>query len=307
MNIDNDKSDHHLIVADYESFNLLDEGLFMPVCSFLTLFLIYQKLNDNLMTFWQVAFIPLYIYLGITFLTSFIKIIRLNGSEDKVKLKIHNFELIALLSTFFRLLIIAIGVLSIYYLAEFLDRKEDDLLIYSIYCLALVFKIQILYGLLRKLNTFKIKREKRMDLERNDEEETANKSDLTAFLGSLTGPILTYFSNMMIICNNGACTQIYASTITSLLGAFGVTVSDFSEYLFPITCLLLTISVYSLYSKRRKITHKPFLLGVFSCFLIIISHFVESLSILTWPGNILMITAAIWNAKLNKFSGLPTR
>jgi hypothetical protein len=63
----------------------------------------------------------------------------------------------------------------------------------------------------------------------------------------------------------------------------------------------------SLYWKKKSLTHKPFLLGVFGCVLIIISHVFEknSLYYLIYPGNILMIGAAIWNAKTNKFSGLP--
>ena len=51
---------------------------------------------------------------------------------------------------------------------------------------------------------------------------------------------------MMVICSGGACTQIYVSTITSLLGAFGVTISNLSKYMFPITCILMFISVFSL-------------------------------------------------------------
>jgi hypothetical protein len=53
-----------------------------------------------------------------------------------------------------------------------------------------------------------------------------NKSIILAFVSSLLGPILTYFSNMMIICSDGACSQIYISTTTNILGAFGVTLSE---------------------------------------------------------------------------------
>ncbi len=44
---------------------------------------------------------------------------------------------------------------------------------------------------------------------------------------------------MMIVYNSsGVCAQVYMSTIASSLGAFGVTISDFSKYLFPITIVL---------------------------------------------------------------------
>ena len=113
---------------------------------------------------------------------------------------------------------------------------------------------------------------------------------------------------MMIICSGGACTQIYISTITSILGAFGVTLSEISKYMFPLTCILLGISLLSLYIKRKKLLHGPFLLGVFSSIIIILAKYYEKtkLNKLIYPGNILMIIAAIWNAKMNKFSGLPT-
>jgi len=94
------------------------------------------------------------------------------------------------------------------------------------------------------------------------------------------------------------------STITSILGAFGVTISDFSEYLFPVTLILLGVSLFSLYIKKKRLTHLPFLLGVLSTGLIILSHFVESLWFMLYVGNVSMIGAAIWNAKLNKFYGL---
>ena len=47
----------------------------------------------------------------------------------------------------------------------------------------------------------------------------------------------------MIICSGGACTQIYISTFKSILGAFGVTLSEINKYMFPITCVLLGVSL----------------------------------------------------------------
>jgi hypothetical protein len=97
------------------------------------------------------------------------------------------------------------------------------------------------------------------------------------------------------------------STITSLLGAFGVTISDFSDYLFPVTIVLLGISLFSLYVKNKKLTHRPFLLGLFSTIIIIVAHIFEDSWVyyFIYPGNILMIVSAVWNARTNKFYGLP--
>ena len=140
------------------------------------------------------------------------------------------------------------------------------------------------------------------------EKQEENNSIILAFVSSLLGPLLTYFSNMMIVCSGGACTQIYISTITSILGAFGVTLSEISKYMFPLTCILLGVSLISLYIKRKKFMHGPFLLGAFSSIIILLSKYYEKtkLNKLIYPGNVLMIIASIWNAKMNKFSGLPT-
>ena len=162
----------------------------------------------------------------------------------------------------------------------------------------------IVYSILRLINLFSIKR----DSSHNNDKDSNFSISL---MSSVIGPLLTYMSNMMIICSSGSgvCTQIYMSTIASLLGAFGVSLSDLSDYLFPITIVLLGISVFSLYIKRKKLTHKPFLLGLSSACLIMVSHIWgdtnDFIYYLTYPGNILMISAAIWNARLNKFYGLP--
>ena len=58
--------------------------------------------------------------------------------------------------------------------------------------------------------------------------------------------------------------------------------------------------------RKKRLTHKPFLLGVFSTALIIISNIFSKsrLYYLMYPGNICMIAAAVWNAKINKFHGI---
>jgi hypothetical protein len=178
-----------------------------------------------------------------------------------------------------------------------LDDRNDEFLIASFKFLISTTIWGVLYSIIRKMPQLKLK----------EQAKEENNSIFVAFASSLLGPILTYFSNMMIVCSGGACTQIYISTITSILGAFGVTLSEISKYMFPITCILLGISLLSLYIKKKKILHPPFLLGLFSSILIILGKYYEKtvLSKFILPGNILMIISAIWNARINKFSGLP--
>jgi Na+/melibiose symporter-like transporter len=306
-----DKSDHHIVVNTFQENEIIGETFATPIAGLLTLLFLFQKINDNFMSKWQVCFYPLFVLFAYKFLVSFIRILRTdNGEIDenstekdfKFKLRIKNIEKIILISNFFSLINSALSAVTVFYAAEFMDRKEDDYLFLTIYMIAALCISHLIYTLIRKTTFFSIKREGYNIYEENG----AGPNSSIAFLSSLTAPALTYLSNMMIICNGGACTQIYASTIASLLGAFGVSVADFSEYLFPITIVLLSVSCFSLYIKKGKLDHPPFLLGVFASAVILLSHiFEEKIGFMTYPGNALMIGAAIWNARINKFSGLP--
>ena len=254
----------------------------------------------------EATFYPLYLYLITKELISFYLIIKNDNTSKTEKgnndIKLNNIEIpnllnIYIVSIFFKFILYLLIICFIYNIHSFLDYRKDEFLISAIKFLIATTIWGIIYGLIRKIPNLKFK----------EYEKEKNNSTIIAFITSLLSPALTYFSNMMIICSGGACTQIYISTITSILGAFGVTLSEISKYMFPITCVLLGVSLISLYIKKREILHKPFLLGVFSSILIILGKYFEKsfLSKFVYPGNILMIIAAIWNARMNKFSGLP--
>lgn len=301
---DESKNDHHLVISNYIDDEILNENISLPIFLLFTLFFLIQKLNDNLMAKWQATFYPVYLFLIYKFIKFFLRIVKTESSDDSGEketkiIKIANLGKVVLISNFFSLINYTLSFLGIYNLAEFLDKRKDEYLFSFLYFISSICISHIIYSVFRKTSIFAIKSKK-------DDEQSTNT---LAFISSLSTPLLTYLSNMMIVCSgsSGVCTQIYMSTIASLLGAFGVTISDFSDYLFPITVVLLGISVFSLYIKRKKFTHKPFLLGLFSSVIILIAHIWQETKLyyLIYPGNILMIGAAIWNAKLNKFSGLP--
>ena len=294
------------IVSEYEKYNISKPDLFLYICLFLTSYFLYLKITDRFIALWRATFYPLYLYLIIKTLYSFFIIIKNDNissmQKEKNDILLNNLEIsnllnIYIVSNFFKFILYILLLCFIYNIHSFLDNRNDDFLIASFQFLIITTIWGLLYSLIRKIPQLKLK-------EKITEE---NNSIFIAFISSLLGPILTYFSNMMIICSGGACTQIYISTITSILGAFGVTLSEISRYMFPITCVLLGVSLLSLYIKRKKILHGPFLLGVFSSIIIILGKYYEKtkLNKLVYPGNILMIIAAIWNAKMNKFSGLP--
>ena len=294
------------IISEYEKYNISKPDIFLYICLFLTSYFLYLKITDRFIALWRVTFYPIYVYLILKTLISFYLIIKNDNitsiQKEKHDILLNNLEIsnllnIYIVSTFFKFILYLLLICFVYNIHSFLDDRNDEFLIASFKFLISTTIWGILYSIIRKMPQLKLK----------EQAKEENNSIFVAFASSLLGPILTYFSNMMIVCSGGACTQIYISTITSILGAFGVTLSEISKYMFPITCILLGISLLSLYIKKKKILHQPFLLGLFSSILIILGKYYEKtvLSKFVLPGNILMIISAIWNARINRFSGLP--
>ena len=294
------------IISEYEKYNISKPDIFLYICLFLTSYFLYLKITDRFIALWRVTFYPIYVYLILKTLISFYLIIKndtINSiHKEKHDILLNNLEIsnllnIYIVSTFFKFILYLLLLCFVYNIHSFLDDRNDEFLIASFKFLISTTIWGILYSIIRKIPQLKLK----------EQEKEENNSIFVAFASSLIGPILTYLSNMMIVCSGGACTQIYISTITSILGAFGVTLSEISKYMFPITCVLLGISLLSLYIKKKKLLHPPFLLGAFSSILILLGKYYEKtvLSKFVLPGNILMIISAIWNARINKFSGLP--
>ena len=296
------------LISEYDKYNISKPDIFLYICLFISSYFLYLKITDRFIALWRVTFYPLYFYLIVQTIISFFLIIQNDNpslikkdkDEDNIILKnlqITNLGNIYIISNFYKFILYLLFIGVIFNIHSFLDNRNDDFLIAAFKFLIALTIWGIIYSLLRRIPKLKLK----------EEIKEGNKSIFLAFASSLLAPILTYFSNMLIICSGGACTQIYISTITSILGAFGVTLSEISKYMFPITCVLLGISLLSLYIKRRNFFHPPFLLGLFSSIIILLGKYYEKtiLNKLVMIGNILMIVAAIWNARLNKFSGLP--
>lgn len=295
-----DESDfvHFDIPQTYSKANLLTV--------ILTLYLLYFKFSDNLMITWQASFYLIYLILIYNFAYAFYNIISDSNTigsiqsvfkdQEEVIGKIEN---LMLLSNLVNLIHYTLCFFSCYFFAQLMDTKDDSYIFYILTTSICLCINQLLFSLLADSSWFKIK-------------NTANENitDSGAFLASLLTPIATYISNMTLICsaNSGVCTQFYLSTLTSILGAFGITVSNLSQYLFPITIVMLIVSNISLYIKRKKLSHPPFLLGLVSTAMILLSKLnEESLWYLMYLGNILMLIAAIWNMRMNKFYGLPSK
>jgi hypothetical protein len=319
MMIDDHKTDHNMIISSYSDYGILNEDLSLPISACITLFFIYQKLNDNLMSRWHAPFYLLYALFIFKFIKAFVQIIKSGDEEDstqihevsqdeakfhgyeiKFKLNIHNLDKIVLISNLFSMLHIVSFFFTIYFLAEYLDKKADEYMFYSIYALQCSCLIHVGYTLLIKIFRHEIKKCY------CGPGECQHGSSIS-FITSLFAPALSYITTLLTICSGGACTQIYLSSISSLLGTFGVTATSMAEWALPLTIVLLAIALYSIYVYKRKLSHPPFILAVVGCIFILGSHVIDESysSYILWPGNVMMIGAGLWNAKINRMYGLP--
>jgi len=128
--------------------------------------------------------------------------------------------------------------------------------------------------------------------------ESVHHSHLWAVGINLVTPALSTCST------TGICSSLYASTLTSFLSTFGISVLDISQCLWPVTALLLAISLYSLYYTHRSVCYAPFLLGAIAGVGVLLSQTLVDCWLLTWSSNALLIGAAVWNNHLAKSSDL---
>ena len=98
------------------------------------------------------------------------------------------------------------------------------------------------------------------------------------------------------------CYTLPLTTVSTYLGAFGITVFDVNDLMFPLAIVFIGISLFSLYWKKKSLTYVPFLIGVAAAVIIITSHLLEAGFLMMFSGNILMVIAAIMNSKIGKFT-----
>jgi hypothetical protein len=127
-----------------------------------------------------------------------------------------------------------------------------------------------------------------------------NNSSGLSFLTTLTGSFSSLLTATTTICAGGACTPIYGSTIGAILGAFGITLTEWLPYLDGVTGIFVAVSVYILWSAKKDWTYRPFLLSAAAAILIIVHLITQEHKFLLYIGNVMMIGGAFWNIKLNR-------
>lgn len=113
-------------------------------------------------------------------------------------------------------------------------------------------------------------------------------------------PLINLLAPPMAVCTmSGSCSSFYLSVTSSLFGAFGSSFVDFFELLKPLTYVLLFITLLSVYSTHKTVRHRPFLLALTSCSIILLGEYSFSLVMIT-IGNCLLVASVIWNNRLLK-------
>lgn len=113
--------------------------------------------------------------------------------------------------------------------------------------------------------------------------------------------LLSTLGNSVSFCSGGACNSFYVSTLSAFFSAFGIPISQYLHYLNFLCIFLLVFSLTSLYSVKGSFKYGPFLLTLVGAGLIMWDMLIQDINYLNYLGNVMVIAAAFWNSKLNRF------
>lgn len=263
----------------------------LSIGSLFTLSLAYAKTQSDLYLQWFYVFFPLYLVflMDIVFIMKKLifsdegegKDILDNPSKPKKKL------LREISSLFFNFTTITI----LYLLADYLDffdlfeNKEKEYSAKGVYFASflLIFEYSLFTVLMKALKR----------------KENAKENNNTTYVSIFMNFIFSFLSSTTIICSSGACSSIYISTFTAFFSAFGISIIDWIPYLKFIAFFFITINLFSLYSAKKNIFYKPFIVSLIGGFFVAFG-IIYSYSMILYFGNIIMIIGAIWNSRENK-------
>ena len=131
------------------------------------------------------------------------------------------------------------------------------------------------------------------------DQHSSLKNRITACFSAMIAPIVNFLGASMVICSGGGCTTIYGSTISAIFGAFGVSATEWLPFLDWLTGILVLVSVYVIYTAKHSFTYLPFILSSIAGVLILTSMLFLTTRYFIYIGNVLMITSAYLNYKMN--------
>ena len=180
------------IISEYDKYNISKPDIFFYICFFLTSYFLYRKITDRFIALWRVAFYPLYAYFILRSLITFYLITKNDNftqSDENhdiflTQSEIPNLANIYIISNFFKFILYLLILCFIYNIHSFLDDRNDDFLYTACMFLIAITIWGLIYSLIRLLPSMKIEEKKK----------SQNNSTIVAFISSLLGPVLTYFS-----------------------------------------------------------------------------------------------------------------
>jgi len=253
-----------------------------------TIVLAYAKLEGDLFFFtWMMTLAPTLLYLFLMCLKYLkdVTIIDEAMYKEVYGVKTNRFQL---LDNFFHLVLSLLMLFFVGYSAHFLDAGKALVSRKPMYiAVTLYLATQLAYTIVSNR------------LEKEGLPITNEKKDTSLFM-SIMSPILNFLGSSFVLCSGGTCSSIYGSTISAIFSAFGISISEWMPFLDWFTFLLVIVSVVVLYYAKKSLTYKPFLLSCVAAILIFADTLYFQMRYPIYVGNVLMITAAIWNSRLNK-------
>lgn len=268
---------------------MISASYLLSIGSFITLSLAYAKIQSDLYIQWFYVFFPFYFVYLINIFFAMRKLIFSEEVEDILESpsKSRKKLLKNISSVFFSFTMIIILFLLADYL-DFFDVFENKGKEYShngiYYATFLLIFEYFLFTLLMKA------------LKRKEKE---NEDNAGTYLSILMNFFFSFLSSTTIICSSGACSSIYISTFTAFFSAFGISIVDWIPYLKFLAFFFILVNLFSLYSAKKNILYKPFVISLFGGFLVAFG-IIYSYNLILYFGNIIMIIGAVWNSRENK-------
>ena len=273
---------------------ILPTSFSFPLLNTLTLLLIYAKNTSDLYIRWSLILSPTFIYLLLSIILSLKSLFSLEIENEN---HLTNLQIkLLLINNLFQMIFSIISLIFCIFLSEYLDFLDyppipitDFSIIHLYFLVCLAFLSYFIYAIFIKtlLNTEKTEK---------DEENHKKISLITILMNA----IFSILGNTMTFCSTGACSSIYVSTLSAFFSAFGITIIDWLPYLRYSAVIFIIISIFSLYSAKKSFFYWPFIVCLCGSGLILASMMLVENNYMLYIGNLMMIGAAVGNARINK-------
>lgn len=122
------------------------------------------------------------------------------------------------------------------------------------------------------------------------------EQDPDALKGRMLGGLSVLPAVGLALLPNGAC-PVCLAAYAGVLSSIGIGVTQYANYLFPLTLLFLVLSVTVLaYRALKHDRYGPFVVGAIGALIIVFAKFLFDWDLATYGGIALLVAAPIWNS-----------